>query len=111
MTPAPPLPHPATGGATASRTVVAAPYEAGPRVWYDMTVEVALSVMAGARSGHLLLCDDDGRCTGVVTRRRLDAVRDSPSYTDRVRLRDVLGGHGPSTSPVATRTPLPLLSL
>ncbi|WP_228978328.1 CBS domain-containing protein [Streptomyces sp. DH12] len=88
--------------------MVAAPYEAGPRVWYDMTVEVALSVMAGARTGHLLLCDDDGRCTGVVTRHRLDAVRDSPSYSDRVRLRDVLGGHGPSTSPVATRTTLSL---
>ncbi|MFJ9036999.1 CBS domain-containing protein [Streptomyces sp. NPDC102406] len=54
-----------------------------------MTVEVALSVMAGARVGHLLVCDDDGRRTGLVTRARLAVVRDSSGYTDETRLRDV----------------------
>ncbi|MGW7267177.1 CBS domain-containing protein [Streptomyces sp. NPDC054842] len=54
-----------------------------------MTVEVALSVMASARTGHLLICDEDDQLTGRVTRARLTAVRDSPGYTDRVRLRDV----------------------
>ncbi len=69
--------------------------EAGPRVWKDMTVEVALSVMASARVGHLLVCDEDGRRTGLVTRARLTAVRDGAGYTDRVRLRDVTDGPGP----------------
>lgn len=65
--------------------------EAGPRVWDDMTVEVALSVMVGARVGHVLVCDQDGRRTGLVTRAKLTAVRDGSAYTDRIRLRD-LGG-------------------
>lgn len=61
----------------------------GPQVWNDMTVEVALSVMAAARTRHLVVCDEDGRRTGLVTQARLSTVRDSPGYTDRVRLRDV----------------------
>ncbi|MFJ9352564.1 CBS domain-containing protein [Streptomyces sp. NPDC101237] len=56
-----------------------------------MTVEVALSVMAAARTAHLLVCDEDARCTGIVTRARLTAVRDSGVYTDQVRLRDIVG--------------------
>ncbi|MGW3988627.1 CBS domain-containing protein [Streptomyces sp. NPDC004830] len=62
----------------------------GPRVRGDMTVEVALSVMDGARVERLLLCDEDDQCTGSVTRTELAAHRGSPSYTDRLRLRDVL---------------------
>ncbi|MEU4983539.1 CBS domain-containing protein [Streptomyces sp. NPDC021969] len=62
---------------------------AGPQVWDDMTVEVALSVMAAARTGHLVVCDQDGQYTGLVTRARLTAVRNGPAYTDRVRLRDI----------------------
>jgi hypothetical protein len=56
-----------------------------------MTVEVALSVMAGARVEYLLLCDGDDACTGSVTRAELTVHRDSSTYTDRIRLRDVLG--------------------
>ncbi|MEV7786241.1 CBS domain-containing protein [Streptomyces sp. NPDC088106] len=67
------------------------PAAAWPRVWDDMTVEVALSVMAAARTGHLAVCDEDGRCTDVVTRDGLTAVRDGSAYTDRVRLRDIAG--------------------
>ncbi|MGW7077938.1 CBS domain-containing protein [Streptomyces sp. NPDC054866] len=55
-----------------------------------MTVELALSVMAGASAGHLFLCDEDDQRTGLITLARLVAVRDSPAYTDQVRLRDVL---------------------
>ncbi|AZM54547.1 hypothetical protein DMA15_19900 [Streptomyces sp. WAC 01529] len=66
--------------------------EAAPRVWDDMTVEVALSVMVGARVEHLLVCDEDGRRTDLVTHARLIAVRDSPAYTDRIRLRDIGAG-------------------
>ncbi len=65
--------------------------ESGPRVWTDMTVEVALSVMAGARVTHLLVCDEDGGPTGRVSRAGLIAVRDGAGYTDRVRLRDLSG--------------------
>lgn len=68
------------------------PEQVGPRVWDDMTVEVALSVMAGARVGHLIVCDEDGKRTGLVTRGRLTAIRDSPGYTDRIRLRDISDG-------------------
>ncbi|GAA3124591.1 CBS domain-containing protein [Streptomyces rameus] len=64
----------------------------GPRVRDDMTVEVALSLMAGARVDHLVLCDGDDQGTGLITLARLTVLRDSPAYTDRVRLRDVLAG-------------------
>jgi CBS domain-containing protein len=71
----------------------------GPRVRDDMTVEVALSLMAGARVDHLVLCDGDDQSTGLVTLARLAVLRDSPAYTDRLRLRDILVG--PFTSPGA----------
>ncbi|MEV5433062.1 CBS domain-containing protein [Streptomyces sp. NPDC052701] len=75
---------------------------AGPRVWDDMTVEVALSVMA-AGTGHLVVCDEDGRCTGLVTQARLTTIRGSSGYTDRIRPRDITDGSGPFVSPLATR--------
>jgi CBS domain-containing protein len=75
----------------------------GPQVWGDMTVEVALSVMAAARTGHLVVCDEDGMRTGLVTRDRLTAVRDGSGYTDRVRLCDVVDVIGPFAAPPATR--------
>ncbi|MDX3534850.1 CBS domain-containing protein [Streptomyces sp. MB09-01] len=84
------------------RTVDDAMEAAGPQVCDDMTVEVALAVMAGARAGHLLVCDEDGLCTGLVTQGRLATVRDSAAYTDRVRLRDLLGDRGPVASPVTS---------
>ncbi|MFG3496220.1 CBS domain-containing protein [Streptomyces sp. NPDC047928] len=65
-------------------------HASGPRVRDDMTVEVALSLMAGARVDHLVLCDEDDQSTGMITRNRLAVLRDSPAYTDRIRLRDVL---------------------
>jgi hypothetical protein len=67
-----------------------------------MTVEVALAVMAGAGVEYLLLCDGDDECTGSITRAELAVHRRSSTYTDRLRLRDVLDG--PSTSP----TPRPV---
>ncbi|MFH8805575.1 CBS domain-containing protein [Streptomyces sp. NPDC017936] len=76
---------------------------AGPQVWEDMTVEVALSVMAAARTGQLVVCDEDGMCTGLVTRDRLAAVRDGSGYTDRIRLRDIADVIEPFASPLATR--------
>lgn len=69
---------------------------AGPQVGDDMTVEVALAVMAGARTGHLLVCDNDDQRTGLVTRAQLTTVRDSAAYTDRLRLRDLPGDGGRS---------------
>ncbi|MEU2024127.1 CBS domain-containing protein [Streptomyces sp. NPDC016469] len=73
---------------------------AGPQVCDDMTVEVALSVMASARTGRLRVCDNDGLPTGLVTRAQLGIVRDGPGYSDRVQLRDILGDRGPH-APVA----------
>ncbi|GLV89468.1 MULTISPECIES: CBS domain-containing protein [Streptomyces] len=93
-------PRPADANAV-HRTVDDA-MEAGPQVCDDMTVEVALAVMAGARTGRLLVCDEDGLCTGLVTQAQLTAVRDSAAYTDRVRLRDLLGDRGPVASPATT---------
>ncbi|CAD5965439.1 MULTISPECIES: CBS domain-containing protein [unclassified Streptomyces] len=95
--------QPRTTHATAvGRTVADAMDTAGPHICDDMTVEVALSVMASARTGHLLVCDDSGRCTGLVTQTQLAAARDGSAYSDRVRLRDILGDRGPFTSPVTT---------
>ncbi|MFF4487556.1 CBS domain-containing protein [Streptomyces sp. NPDC001544] len=68
----------------------------GPRVCDDMTVEVALAVMAGARVEYLTVCDGDDQSTGLITQVRLTVLRDSPAYTDRIRLRDVLDGSPPS---------------
>lgn len=76
---------------------------AGPQVWEDMTVEVALSVMTAARTGHLVVCDEDGLPTGLVTRDRLTAVRDGSGYTDRIRLRDIADVIGSFASPPARR--------
>jgi CBS domain-containing protein len=76
---------------------------AGPQVWYDMTIEVALSVMAAARSEHLVVCDEDARCLGLVTQVQLTAVRDGSGYTDRIRLGDITDGNRPLVSPLATR--------
>ncbi|MFF7050718.1 hypothetical protein ACFY94_20370 [Streptomyces griseorubiginosus] len=69
------------------------------RVFDDMTVEVALSIMAGAGVEHLLLCDGDDERTGSVTRAELAVHRGSSAYTDRVRLRDVLGAPRPVVIP------------
>lgn len=85
MTPVQTRPQP-TGPASPTH-----PESAVPEVWDDMTVEVALSVLAGARVGHLLVCDADGQCVGRVTRARLSAARSGAAYTDRVRLRDLTG--------------------
>ncbi|MGW6317616.1 CBS domain-containing protein [Streptomyces sp. NPDC055099] len=84
------------------RTAADAMVTGGPQVCDDMTVEVALSVMASARTGYLLVCDGGGLCTGLLTLAQLTEARDSPAYTDRVQLRDILGGRGPFTSPVTT---------
>ncbi|WP_098893137.1 CBS domain-containing protein [Streptomyces sp. or3] len=91
-----------THAAAVGRTVADAMDTAGPQVCDDMTVEVALAVMASACTGHLLVCDDSGRCTGLVTHAQLAVVRDGSAYSDRVRLRDILGDCGPFTSTVTT---------
>ncbi|PZT70337.1 CBS domain-containing protein [Streptomyces sp. SW4] len=98
MTPTQP-PHPAAHRRADGSPEAPAPDSGmcGPRVRDDMTVEVALSLMAGARVDHLVLCDGDDQSTGRVTLARLAALRDSPAYTDRIRLRDILGG--PFTPP------------
>ena len=72
----------------------------GPRVCDDMTVEVALAVMAGARVECLTVCDGDDESTGLITLALLAVLRDSSTYTDRIRLRDVLDGSLPRPAPV-----------
>ncbi|MFE7779061.1 CBS domain-containing protein [Streptomyces sp. NPDC057445] len=94
-------PHPASAN-PGHRTVVEVVDAAGPQVCDDMSVEVALAVMAAAGTGRLVICDQDGQCTALVTQTELAAVRDSSAYMDRIRLRDILGDHGSFTSPVTT---------
>ncbi|MFD5872303.1 CBS domain-containing protein [Streptomyces sp. NPDC060322] len=91
-----------TDATPAGRTVGDVMETAGPQVCDDMTVEVALSVMTSARTGHLLVCDDSGLCTGLVTQSWLTAVREGSAYSDRLQLRDILSDRGPFTSPVTT---------
>ncbi|MGW3014415.1 CBS domain-containing protein [Streptomyces longwoodensis] len=69
-----------------------APKEIPLRVNDDMTVEVALAVMAGARVEYLTVCDGDDESTGSVSLVRLAGLRESAAYTDRIRLRDILDG-------------------
>ncbi|MFI9645140.1 CBS domain-containing protein [Streptomyces sp. NPDC052040] len=94
-------PRPASAGPV-HRTAEEVVDAAGPQVCDDMSIEVALSVMAAARTSRLVVCDQDDQRTGLVTRTDLTTVRDSSAYTDRVRLRDILGDHGSFTSPVTT---------
>ncbi|MFV0131773.1 hypothetical protein ACLGIH_00515 [Streptomyces sp. HMX87] len=84
-------------------TVVDVMDAAGPQVWYDMTVEVALSVTAAARAEHLVVCDEVARCVGLVTQARLAAVRDSSGYTDRLGLGDITDDSVPFVSPLASK--------
>ncbi|MER5715627.1 CBS domain-containing protein [Streptomyces sp. NPDC002132] len=72
------------------RTAVEVMDATGPQVCDDMSVEVALAVMAAARTGRLAVCDQDEQRIGLVTRTALTAVRDSGARTDYVRLRDIL---------------------
>ncbi len=72
----------------------------GPQVGDDMIVDVALSVLIGARADHLLVRDEDGRCTGLITRSQMTAHRQSSWYTEETRLRDLIYDRGPFTSPV-----------
>lgn len=83
-------------------TAVAVMDAAGPQVCDDMSVEVALALMAAARTGRLLVCDQDDQPVGLVTRADLTTVRDSGARTDRVRLRDLRGFHGSFTPPSTT---------
>ena len=94
-------PRPASAGPV-HKTVAEVMDAAGPQVCDDMSVEVALAVMAAAGTARLVVCDQDGQCTGLVTQTELAAVCDSSAYTDRVRLRDILGDHGSFTTSVAT---------
>lgn len=92
--------HRSTDATAPGRTVAEVMDSAGPQVCDDMTVQVALSVMASARTGHLLVCDDTGVCTGLVTQAQLTAAREGSARSDRVPLRELLGAGGPFTSPV-----------
>ncbi|WP_261383785.1 CBS domain-containing protein [Streptomyces sp. T12] len=86
--------HRSADADTALRKAVDVMDAAGPRVCDDMSVEVALAVMAAARTGRLAVCDEDDQRVGLVTRTDLTAVRDSGARPDRVRLRDILGDRG-----------------
>lgn len=95
--------QPRTAGAnTLDRTAVDVMDAAGPQVCDDMSVEVALALMAAARTGRLVVCDQDDQPIGLVTRTDLTTVRDSGARADRVRLRDLRGFHGSFTPPMTT---------
>lgn len=91
--------QPRPASATPEHHTVEARDAAGPQVCDDMRVEVALSVMTAARTGRLVVCDQVGQRTGLVTQAELTAVRENSAYTDHVRLRDIIGDHrSPSSS-------------
>ncbi|MGW4622592.1 CBS domain-containing protein [Streptomyces sp. NPDC004592] len=98
MTPIPTLTRHAYGTGPIARDAMHAP---GPQVDDHMDVDVALSVLIGARVPHLLLQDEDGRCAGLVTRSQLAAHRGGSWYSDRTRLRDLPLDRGPFTSSTA----------
>jgi hypothetical protein len=61
----------------------------GLQVDDHMMVDVAWSVLLSARVEYLLLQDEDGRCSGLVTRAQLAAQRSATWYSDHTRLRDI----------------------
>lgn len=98
----PHTPHTPTGYADGTGlTARDAMHAPGPQVEDHMTVDVAMSVLIGARVPHLLLQDEDGRCAGLVTRAQLSAHRGGSWYSNRTRLRDIPLDRGPFTSSVA----------
>ncbi|MFI9549575.1 CBS domain-containing protein [Streptomyces sp. NPDC052016] len=101
MTPIPPRTRQAGNADGTGLTAGDAMHAPGPQVDDHMTVDVALSVLIGARVPHLLLQDEDGRCAGLVTRAQLSAHRGGSWYSDRTRLRDIALDRGPFTSSVA----------
>ncbi|WP_406438429.1 hypothetical protein [Streptomyces sp. NBC_00631] len=102
MTPFPPRTQQADNAHGTGLTARDAMHAPGPQVDDHMAVDVALSVLIGARVPHLLLQDEDGRCTGLVTRAQLAAHRGGSWYIDRTRLRDIPLDRGPFT-PSMTR--------
>ncbi|MEJ8654118.1 CBS domain-containing protein [Streptomyces sp. MS1.AVA.3] len=84
------------------RTVGNAMTPPGPQVGDDMIVDLALSVLNGARADHLLVRDEDGRCTGLITRAQLTAHQRDSWYTEETRLRDIVYDRGPFTSSVTS---------
>ncbi|MEU6098717.1 CBS domain-containing protein [Streptomyces sp. NPDC047079] len=101
MTPIPPRTQQAENTDGTGLTARDAMHAPGPQVDDHMTVDVALSVLIGARVPHLLLQDEDGRCAGLVTRAQLAAHRGGSWYSDRTRLRDIPLDRGPFTSSAA----------
>lgn len=100
MTPNPPRIPQADGVGGTGLTARDAMQAPGPQVDDHMAVDVALSVLIGARVPHLLLRDEDGRCAGLVTRDQLAAHRGT-WYSDRTRLRDIPLDRGPFTLSMA----------
>jgi hypothetical protein len=101
LTPIPPRTRQADGADGTGLTARDAMHAPGPQVDDHMAVDVALSVLIGARVPHLLLRDEDGRCAGLVTRDQLAAHRGGTWYSDRTRLRDIPLDRGPFTSSMA----------
>lgn len=95
-----------TDANTLHRTAVDVMDAAGPQVCDDMSVEVALALMAAARTDRLVVCDQDDQPVGLVTRTDLTTIRASGVRTDRVRLRDLRGLRGLHGSV----TPLPAMT-
>ncbi|MFJ5530192.1 hypothetical protein [Streptomyces sp. NPDC093261] len=101
MTPFPPPTPQADRAGGTGLTARDAMHAPGPQVEDHMAVDVALSVLIGARVPHLLLRDEDGRCAGLVTHAQLAAHRGGSWYSDLTRLRDIPLDRGPFTSSVA----------
>ena len=57
-------------------------------------------VLIGAGADHLLVRDEDGRCTGLITRSQMTDHHQGSWYTEETRLRDLIYDRGPFTSPV-----------
>ena len=96
-------PHPVRRPATETtgrgdRTARDAMTAAGPQLPDDTEIDVALSVLAGAGVDHLLVRDDDGMCSGLVTRADLAAHRAGSWFREETRLRDIVHDRGPFTA-------------
>ncbi|MEU2631892.1 CBS domain-containing protein [Kitasatospora sp. NPDC007106] len=55
----------------------------------DVTVDTALDILQSSGADHLLVHDEDGRCTGLLTRLHLAPFQARSWYTERTPVRDV----------------------
>ncbi|WP_441248842.1 CBS domain-containing protein [Kitasatospora sp. McL0602] len=65
----------------------------------DVMVDTAMDILQSSGADHLLVRDEDGRCTGLLTRLHLAPFQARSWYTERTPVRDVVLDRAPFATP------------